>query len=161
MSEKKLKVIAQLKVKDVPAGNATPAGNLGPALGQKKINAAKFCKEFNDLTADHKGKTCSIQIKLYEDQSYKIIYSFTSASKMIFDAINEIGEAEAKKKGVKFEKITGSKTPGSNIVGTVTKTLLRKVAEDKVKDMNTLSVDSALKTLMGTALSMGIVVTGD
>jgi large subunit ribosomal protein L11 len=161
MSEKKLKVIAQVKVKKIPAGAATPAGELGPALGQKKINAAKFCKEFNDLTADYKGKICNIQIKLYEDQSYKIKYTFTSASQMIFEAINEAGEAEAKKKGTKFDKITGSKTPGSNIVGTVTKSLLKKIAEDKVKDMNTLSVESAFKTLVGTAQSMGILVTGD
>jgi len=161
MSEKKLKVIARVKVKKVNAGNATPAGELGPALGQKKINAAKFCKEFNDATADHKGKTCSLQIKLYEDQSYTFTYAFTSASEMIFNAINEAGETEAKKNGTKFEKITGSKAPGSSIVGTVKKSLLKKIAEEKVMDMNTISVESGLKTLIGTAQSMGILVTGD
>jgi ribosomal protein L11 len=65
MSEKKIYVTAEIRINGIPAGNATPAGALGPALGQKKIQAAKFCKEFNDLTADHKGKMCNIKIKLY------------------------------------------------------------------------------------------------
>lgn len=161
MSEKKLKVIAQLKIQDIPAGNATVSGTLAPVLGQKKINAAKFCKEFNELTTDYKGKICNVKVKLYEDQSYKIIYTFKPASGMILDAINEVNEAEAKKKGTKFEKIKGSTAPGSSIVATVSKSVLRKVAEEKMKDTNTLSVDSTLNSLIGTALSMGILVTGE
>ena len=161
MSEKKIYVTAEIRINGIPAGNATPGGSLGPALGQKKIPAAKFCKEFNDLTADHKGKMCNIKIKLYSDQSYKIKFSFVSAAKMILETINNTREENAKKTGVKFEKITGSKMPGTSIVEQISKSFLKKLAEEKMRDMNTLSVDSALKTLMGTALSMGILVTGE
>jgi len=125
----------------LPAGKATPAPPVGPALGQHGVNIAAFCKEYNAKTADKSGLIIPVEISVYEDRSYTFILKTPPASVLIANA------AKVKK---------GSSTPNKLTVGSITKDQLKEIAETKLPDLNTSKIDSAIKIVEGTAKNMGI-----
>ena len=136
------KLITQIKLQ-ITGGAANPAPPVGPALGQHGVNIQAFCKEFNDKTQDRKGDTVPVIINVYEDRSFSFITKVAPASELI-------------KKAIGLEK--GAANPLKDKVGKITKAQLMKIAEVKMKDMNTENLDSAARSLAGTARQMGVTV---
>ncbi|MDR2685642.1 MAG: 50S ribosomal protein L11 [Rickettsiales bacterium] len=126
----------------VPAGAANPAPPIGPALGAKGVNIAEFCKQFNDATKDkEKGMPIPVVITVYTDRSFEFIMRLPPVSYLIKKVIN---------------LKQGSKKPGLDIVAKISQADLRKVAEQKMADLNCTSVESAMRIVAGQARSMGI-----
>lgn len=136
------KITALIKLA-LPAGKATPAPPVGPALGQHGVNIAAFCKEYNARTNDKAGLIVPVEISVYEDRSYTFILKTPPASVLLANA------AKIKK---------GSATPNRVIVGSVTKSQLDEIASIKLPDLNTSKISSARKIIEGTAKNMGISV---
>ena len=134
------KVTALIKLA-LPAGKATPAPPVGPALGQHGVNIAAFCKEYNAKTTDKSGLIIPVEISVYEDRSYTFILKTPPASVLLANA------AKIKK---------GSATPNKEIVGFVSKDMLEEIAKTKLPDLNTTKISSAIKIVEGTARNMGI-----
>jgi large subunit ribosomal protein L11 len=128
----------------IPAGSANPSPPIGPALGQQGVNIMEFCKAFNARTEKmEKGTPTPVTITVFEDRSFTFATRTPPASYFL-------------KKAAKIAK--GSGTPSREVIGTVTKSQVRKIAEDKLVDLNAANVESAMKTIAGTARSMGIEV---
>ena len=128
----------------VPAGKANPSPPIGPALGQRGLAIMEFCKQFNAQTQKmEKGSPIPVVITVYQDRSFTFEMRTPPVSYFI-------------KKAAKLE--SGSKTPGRDKVGSVTKAQVREIAEQKMKDLNAIDLDSAMKQIEGTARSMGITV---
>ena len=128
----------------IPAGGATPAPPVGPALGEAKINIMDFCKKFNDATSQmEKGLKIPVQIFVYLDKSFDFILKQPPAAELI-------------KKAAGVRK--GSGEPNSNKVGKITRDHLQKIAETKMPDLNASDLESAMKIIAGTAQNMGIEV---
>jgi len=125
----------------LPAGKATPAPPVGPALGQHGVNIAAFCKEYNARTGDKVVLIIPVEISVYEDRSYTFILKTPPASVLLANA------AKIKK---------GSSTPNKITVGSVTKAQLEEIAQTKLPDLNTTKISSAIKIVEGTARNMGI-----
>lgn len=136
------KVINVLKL-NLPAGAATPAPPVGPILGQAGINMMDFLKQYNDRTQDKRGQTIPAEITVFEDRSFTFELKLPPVSAMI-------------KQVLKIQK--GSKTTGTDTVGKLTQDQVREIAEKKLPDLNTTNLDAAIKTVMGTARSMGVEV---
>lgn len=136
------KITALIKLA-LPAGKATPAPPVGPALGQHGVNIAAFCKEYNARTSDKIGLIIPVEISVYEDRSYTFILKTPPASVLLANA------AEIKK---------GSSTPNRISVGSITKVQLEEIANIKLPDLNTTKISSAMKIVEGTAKNMGISV---
>ncbi len=134
------KVTALIKLA-LPAGKATPAPPVGPALGQHGVNIAAFCKEYNARTSDKSGLIVPVEISVYEDRSYTFVLKTPPASVLLANA------AQIKK---------GSSTPNKLNVGSVTTDQLKEIATIKLPDLNTTKLDSAMKIVEGTARNMGI-----
>jgi large subunit ribosomal protein L11 len=137
---KRVKAIVKLQI---PAGKATPAQPIGPALGQHGINIMGFCKEYNERTAGMVGSIIPAVITVYEDRSFTFITKTPPAADLL-------------KKAAGVEKGTG--TPSKAKAGTITEKQLREIAEAKMKDLNATSIEGAEKIVAGTARSMGIAV---
>ncbi len=137
---KRVKAIVKLQI---PAGKATPAQPIGPALGQHGINIMGFCKEYNERTASMAGSIIPAVITVYEDRSFTFITKTPPAADLL-------------KKAASVEK--GSGTPNKAPAGQITRQQLREIAEQKMKDLNANSVEAAEKIIAGTARSMGITV---
>jgi len=137
---KKVRAIVKLQI---PAGKATPAQPIGPALGQHGINIMGFCKEYNERTANMVGSIVPAVITVYEDRSFTFIIKTPPAADLL-------------KKAAGADK--GSGTPNRTKVGSITSAQLREIAELKMKDLNANSVEAAEKIIAGTARSMGISV---
>ena len=137
MSKKLVKVIKL----QIPAGKANPAPPIGPALGAAGVNIMAFCKEFNAKTQDQAGNILPVVINVYQDKSFTFITKKPPVSEMI-------------KKAAGKEK--GSSVPNRDKVGKLNKSQVRKIAEDKMQDMNAASVEAAMNCVAGTARSMGI-----
>lgn len=135
---KKIKAIIKLAL---PAGKATPAPPVGPALGQHGVNIAAFCKEYNARTNDKAGLIIPAEISVYEDRSYTFVLKTPPASVLLANA------AKIKK---------GSATPNRLSVGSITKAQLEEIANTKLPDLNTTKISSAMKIVEGTARNMGI-----
>jgi large subunit ribosomal protein L11 len=135
---KKLVAIVKLAL---PAGKATPAPPVGPALGQHGVNIAGFCKEYNARTADQVGMIIPVEISVFEDRSYSFILKTPPASVLI---------AKASK------ILKGSSQPNKLKVGSITYTQLEEIAKIKLPDLNTTKLESALKIVQGTAKNMGV-----
>lgn len=137
----KKQVVAVVKLQ-LPAGQATPAPPVGPALAEHKINIAEFCKRFNDATKnEEKGLIIPAQITIYADRSFDFILKKPPASELL-------------KRAAGVPK--GSGQPNTLKVGKITVEQLRRIAEMKMSDMNANSIEAAMKTLAGTARNMGI-----
>jgi large subunit ribosomal protein L11 len=135
----------------LPAGKANPSPPVGPALGQHGVNIMAFCKDFNARTAKDEGMIIPVVITVYNDRSFTFILKTPPASVLLKKAA---GLPTAKKPG------SGSKEPNKTKVGKITKKQLKDIATMKLPDLNTTSVESAMKTIAGTARSMGIEVEG-
>lgn len=136
------KVVGYVKLQ-IPAGKATPAPPVGPALGQHGVNIMGFCKEFNERTAKDVGLVIPVVITVYADRSFSFITKTPPASVLL-------------KKACKLE--SGSGKPNNEKVAKISKDEIRKIAEIKMPDLNAASVDSAMRMVAGTARSMGITV---
>ena len=142
MATKKVKAIVKLAL---PAGEATPAPPAGPALGQHGVNIMEFVKQYNERTADKKGTVIPAVITIFEDRSFTFITKTPPAAVQLLKALG-------------IEK--GSGVPNKEKVGKVTQEQLRKIAEDKMADLNAKTPEAAMKIIAGTARSMGIEVEG-
>lgn len=134
------KVLKQLKLQ-VPGGKATPAPPLGPSLGQAGVNIGEFTQRFNAETQDRMGDIVPVVLTVYEDRSFDMTYKVSPASRLILKALKK------------------DKGSGKNLVskaGTLTKDQIRAIAEEKMADLNAASVEAAMKTIEGTARSMGV-----
>lgn len=140
MAAKKVKALVKL---NLPAGEATPAPPAGPALGQHGVNIMEFVKQYNEKTTDKKGTVIPVIITIYEDRSFSFITKTPPAATQLLKALG-------------VEK--GSGTPNKEKIGKVSQEQLRKIAEDKMEDLNAKSVEAAMKIVAGTARSMGIEV---
>ncbi len=138
---KRIKAIVKLQI---PAGKATPAQPIGPALGAHGINIMGFCKEYDERTASMVGSIVPAVITVYEDRSFTFIIKTPPAADLL-------------KKAAGVDK--GSGTPNKAKVGSITSQQLRDIAEQKMKDLNANSVEAAEKIVAGTARSMGITVS--
>jgi large subunit ribosomal protein L11 len=134
------KITALIKLA-LPAGKATPAPPVGPALGQHGVNIAAFCKEYNAKTGEKAGLIIPVEISVYEDRSYTFVLKTPPASVLLANA------AKIKK---------GSSTPNKLNVGSITKSQLEEIAGIKLPDLNTSKLSSAMRIVEGTARNMGI-----
>ena len=128
-----------------PAGQATPAPPVGPALGQHGVNIGQFVKQFNDETRAQAGMVIPVIITVYKDRTFTLQYKSPPAAVLL-------------KKHAKLA--SAAATPGSQIVGSVTKAMVREIAQLKMKDLNTTNVEAAMRMVEGTARSCGIKVEG-
>ena len=131
----------------LPAGKANPSPPVGPALGQHGVNIMAFCKDFNSRTASQGDMIIPVVITVYSDRSFTFVLKTPPASVLLKKAA---GLATTKKPGA------GSKEPNKIKVGQVTKAKLQELAQLKMQDMNTTSLESAMRSMAGTARSMGI-----
>ena len=136
------KVVAIVKLQ-IPAGKASPAPPVGPALGQRGINIMQFCKEFNERTANAEGLIIPVEITVYQDRSFTFITKTPPVSALL-------------KKYAGME--TGSGEPNKKKVGRVSKEQVMEIARTKLPDLNTMDLEAAVRMVEGTARSMGIEV---
>ena len=127
----------------IPAGGATPAPPVGPALGQKSVNIMDFCKQFNAQTSGQSGMIIPVVITVYSDRSFTFVCKTPPAAVLI-------------KKACKLQKASGE--PNKNKVATISKADLQKIAETKMKDLNAASLEAAMSMIAGTCRSMGVEV---
>jgi large subunit ribosomal protein L11 len=139
---KKLKIVVKL---NIAAGKANPAPPIGPALAQHGINLMGFCKEYNARTASMAGQVIPAEISIYTDNSFTFVLRTPPAPDLL-------------RKAAGIEK--GSSTPNKQKVAKITRKQLREIAEIKMKDLNSFTIESAMEQIAGTARSMGIDITG-
>jgi large subunit ribosomal protein L11 len=143
MVKKKIKAIIKLQC---PAGKATPAPPVGPALGPHGVSAPQFVKMFNDKTKHlEEGLTIPVVLTVYQDKTFTFITKTPPASVLI-------------RKAIGLEK--GSAEPNKTKVGTINRAQLEKIAKEKMSDLNANDVDAAINIIAGTARSMGVIVEG-
>jgi large subunit ribosomal protein L11 len=137
---KKVKAIVKLQI---PAGKASPAPPVGPALGQHGTNIMAFCKEYNERTASQGGAIVPVEITVYEDRTFTFVTKTPPAADLL-------------KRALGLEK--GSAVPNSQKMGKLSREKLREIAQVKMKDLNAANVEGAMRMIEGTARSMGIEV---
>ena len=138
---KKIKAIIKLQI---PAGKATPAPPVGPALGQHGVNIMAFVKDYNDRTSSQEGMIIPVEITVFDDRSFTFILKTPPASDLLKTAVG-------------LDKV--AKTPGSQNVATMSRAKMQEIAQTKMTDLNALDLPSAERIIEGTARSMGIQVT--
>ena len=136
------KIIGQIKLQ-IPGGQANPAPPVGPALGQQGVNIMEFCKQFNAKTKEANGTIIPVIITVYADRSFSFITKTPPVSVLILKAIG---------------KEKGSGVPNKDKIGTITKDQVKKIAEQKMADLNAASLEAAMNCVAGTARSMGVTV---
>ena len=134
------KILTTIKLQ-IPGGQANPAPPVGPALGQHGVNIMEFCKAFNAQTQSMAGFTVPVVVTVFSDRSFTFVTKSPPASNLLLKAAG-------------VEK--GSPTPNKNKVGKVTKAQIEEIAKTKVKDLTAANIEAAIKTVAGTARSMGI-----
>jgi large subunit ribosomal protein L11 len=139
---KRVRAIVKLQL---PAGKATPAPPVGPALGQHGVNIMGFVKEYNERTASKAGSIVPVEITVFEDRSFTFVTKTPPASELLKKAA-----------GIN----SGAKNPLKDRVGRISQDKLREIAETKMQDLNANDIDMAMKTISGTARSMGIEIVG-
>ncbi|MCE1200690.1 MAG: 50S ribosomal protein L11 [Bacteroidia bacterium] len=140
---KEVSALIKLQIK---GGAANPSPPVGPALGSKGVNIMEFCKQFNARTQDMAGKIVPVIITVYKDKSFDFIVKAPPVAIQIMEAAN-------------LKK--GSAEPNRNKVGSISWDQVRAIAENKMKDLNAFTIESAMSMVAGTARSMGVKVTGD
>jgi len=140
------KEVAGLIKLQIRGGQANPSPPVGPALGAKGVNIMEFCKQFNGRTQDKMGQVIPVIITVYKDKSFDFIIKTPPVAVQLLES--------AKLKG-------GSAEPNRNKVASVTWDQVREIAENKMKDLNAFTVESAMRMVAGTARSMGITVKGE
>ena len=138
------KVTGQIKLQ-IPGGQANPAPPVGPALGQRGVNIMEFCKQFNAQTQAQQGLIIPVVITVYSDRSFTFVTKTPPAAVLLLRAAG-------------LQK--GSGVPNKNKVGKVTKKQVEEIAKTKLPDLNTTKLESAIRTVMGTARNMGLEVEG-
>lgn len=137
------KLVKKIKVQ-ATGGKATPAPPLGPVLGQAGINIGEFVNQFNEQTrADRMGEVVPVEISVFDDRSFTFITKTSPASRLILK---------------KMGKDKGSQKPGTSQLGTITRAQVREIAEVKAVDLTAASIEAAMKSIEGTARSMGVKV---
>ncbi len=136
------KLVKKIKVQ-AKGGKATPAPPLGPVLGQAGVNIGEFVNQFNEQTRDRMGEVVPIVISVYDDRTFTFITKTSPASRLILKAIG---------------KEKGSSKNATSTVGNITKAQIREIAEIKAVDMTAASIETAMKSIEGTARSMGVAV---
>ncbi|MDD6673909.1 MAG: 50S ribosomal protein L11 [Eubacteriales bacterium] len=136
------KVVGLIKLQ-IPAGKATPAPPVGPALGQHGVNIVAFTKDFNERTKNDVGLIIPVVITVYEDRTFTFVTKTPPAAVLI-------------KKACGIDKASG--VPNKNKVATISKADIQKIAETKMQDLNAASLEAAMSMIAGTARSMGVVV---
>ena len=139
---KKIRAVIKLQL---PAGQATPAPPVGPALGQHGANIMAFCKEYNEKTSNQAGSIVPVEITVFEDRSFTFILKTPPASDLI-------------RKSLGIEK--GSPTQVREKVGTLSREQVRQIAQAKMRDLNANDIDAAMRMVEGTARSMGVEIAG-
>jgi len=134
------KVVGEIKLQ-IPAGQANPSPPVGPALGQRGVNIMEFCKAYNAATQSQQGMIVPVVVTVYADRSFTFITKTPPASVLL-------------KKAAGIEK--GSKEPGKEIVGKVTRAQIREIGQLKMSDLTVSSLEAAEKTVEGTAKSLGL-----
>lgn len=134
------KITKKLKLQ-IPAGKATPAPPVGPALGQAGINIGEFVNQFNEKTRDKMGSIIPVQITVYEDRTFDFVMKVSPMSSLILK---------------KLGKDKGSGKAPAQKIGTLTKDQVREIAEEKMPDLNANNIEAAMKIVEGTARSMGV-----
>jgi len=140
---KEVSGIIKLQIK---GGAANPSPPVGPALGAKGVNIMEFCKQFNARTQDKAGKVIPVIITVYKDKTFDFIIKTPPVAVQLLEA-------------TKLQK--GSPEPNRNKIGSVSWDQVKKIAEDKMTDLNAFTVESAMRMVAGTARSMGITITGN
>jgi large subunit ribosomal protein L11 len=135
---KKVKAVVKLQL---PAGKATPAPPVGPALGQHGVNIMAFCKEYNDRTASQEGTIIPVELTIYDDRSFSFILKTPPTAELLIKALG-------------MEQ--GSSSPGEQKIGKISQEKIREIAQIKMKDLNTSDLEKAVSIVEGTARSMGI-----
>lgn len=138
---KRVQAVIKLQIE---AGKANPAPPVGPALGQHGVNIMQFCKEYNARTQSQAGTVIPVEITVYQDRSFDFITKTPPAKDLLLKAAG-------------VEK--GSSEPNVDKVGTVTRDQVREIAETKMKDLNAIDIEGAMRQIEGSARSMGIIVT--
>ena len=138
-------VVGQIKLQ-IKGGAANPSPPVGPALGSKGINIMEFCKQFNARTQDKSGKILPVVITYYADKSFDFVVKTPPVAIQLLEA-------------TKLQ--SGSAEPNRKKVGSVTWDQVKSIAEDKMTDLNSFTIESAMRMVAGTARSMGITVSGD
>jgi large subunit ribosomal protein L11 len=138
---KKVKAVVKIQIQ---GGKANPAPPVGTALGPHGINLMQFCKEYNAKTSNQVGQVVPVEVTVFQDSSFSFILKTPPAADLLKKAA-----------GIR----SGSSEPNRDKVGTVTRDQLREIAEIKMKDLNAIDMDNAIKIIAGTARSMGIRVT--
>ena len=136
------KVVGYIKLQ-IPAGKATPAPPVGPALGQKSVNIMDFCKQFNAKTQDQQGMIIPVVITVYADRSFTFVCKTPPAAVLI-------------KKAAGLNKASGE--PNKNKIGSITLEQAQEIAKTKMPDLNAANLDTATEMIKGTARSMGVIV---
>ncbi|MBI3287370.1 MAG: 50S ribosomal protein L11 [Chloroflexi bacterium] len=137
------KKIAALIKLQIPAGKASPAPPVGPALGQHGVNIMAFCKEYNARTANQAGMIIPVEITIYQDRSFTFVTKTPPAADLL-------------KKAAGVEK--GSGEPARQPAGQITRQQVREIAELKMRDLNAIDLEGAMRIVEGTARSMGILI---
>ena len=140
---KEVQKVLKLQIR---GGAANPSPPVGPALGAAGVNIMEFCKQFNSRTQDKPGKVVPVVISVFADKSFEFVIKTPPAAAQLLEA------AKVKK---------GSSEPNRSKVASVTWDQIRKIAEDKMQDLNAFSIESAMKMIAGTARSMGFTVKGE
>ena len=140
---KEINKVLKLQIR---GGSANPTPPVGPALGAAGVNIMEFCKQFNARTQEMQGKILPVEISVYVDKSFDFIIKTSPAAIQLLEA------AKVKK---------GSSEPNRNKVASVSWDQIKKIAEDKMVDLNAFQIESAMKMVAGTARSMGLTVTGN
>jgi large subunit ribosomal protein L11 len=140
MARKKLAAILKLQI---PAGQATPAPPVGPALGQHGVNIMDFVRAYNAETESQTGTIIPVEISIYEDRTFTFVTKTPPAAVLLRQAARVV---------------KGSSTPHTEKVGSVTRNQVRQIAETKMPDLNAVDIEGAMRIIEGTARSMGIIV---
>ena len=135
------KAVKKMIKLQIPGGKATPAPPVGPALGQHGLNIQEFCTKFNEATKDKIGDLIPVEISVYDDRTFTLVFKAPPASELL-------------KKAAKVAK--GSGSPLVNKVGKITRAQLKEIAEIKMSDLNAYDIEGAMRTIEGTARQMGI-----